>query len=335
MTKYQLPYGTEDLCPELHVTPGPPKRIRCFVKGCTQMLRPPTRRGGGDVCPDHGIRCHWSGTYSYADVRRNLIVDADLFATRVVGHPFKYESDRCNSENSEDALSWNVFRSLQKAGQLHKVARVISGIECSEEPVLYLWGLRTSNDSFEPWDLLMAARDRFERNLPVMRPLTEPDIALHLSGEYLILIEAKFTSPNPYYVDGPRQNAVSLTKSELLELYWDPSIKSLNREKAQAAPRVHYQLWRNLVFAEWMADFERNATPAYLASLTRHVQEDESCREFSTLLNPHRTAGFQHASWEQVIEEGCAEIPSLAALHKYSRSKTAKLRGAFQLKKIE
>jgi len=53
----------------------------------------------------------------------------------------------------------------------------------SEEPDLYLWGIRVSGDSFEPWDLLIAARKRFESNLPVVRPLTEPDIALLLRRE--------------------------------------------------------------------------------------------------------------------------------------------------------
>ena len=41
-----------------------------------------------------------------------------MFAERIVGHPFKYESHRLGAENSEDALSRNVFRSLQEAGCL-------------------------------------------------------------------------------------------------------------------------------------------------------------------------------------------------------------------------
>ncbi len=331
MTSPPLPYGINDLCPELCVTPGPPKRIRCFVKGCSHMLRPPTRRGGGDVCPDHGIRCHSSGTYSYADVRRNLIVDADLFATRVVGHPFKYESDRFGSENSEDALSWNVFRSLQREGQLHKVAQLTTGVVSAEEPILYLWGLRTSDDSFEPWDFLIAARERFEQNLPVKRPLTEPDIALHLPGEYLILIEAKFTSPNSYYVDGPRQNAVSLTKSELLDIYWDPCVRSLDREKARQAERVHYQLWRNLVFAEWMASQDSRMTSPYLVSLTRSGHEQGSCSQFRELADASSDDRFQHRSWEEVTVSCCSTAGVLDRLAAYCKAKTAHLKRAFYL----
>jgi hypothetical protein len=328
MTTEQLPYGRDDLDAEVHFELGPPKRIRCFIKGCQHLLRPPTRAGGGDVCPDHGIRCHSSGTYSYADVRRNLIVDAELFATRVIEHPFKHETHRFNQENSEDALSWNVFRSLQRAGSLNHVAQMLTGVQTDEEPTLYLWGLRLSDDTFEPWELLIAARERFESKLPVDRPLTEPDIALHLPGKYLILIEAKFTSPNSFYVEGPRQNLVSLTKSELLDIYWDDAINSLDRVKALTADRVHYQLWRNLIFAEWMASRDARTTKPYLASLTRVGYESESCAEFHNLLAADQKSRFRHVNWEQIAKQAIATQvnPNLVA---YLSKKTARLRPAF------
>ncbi len=205
---------------------------------------------------------------------------------------------------------------------------MITGLQTNEEPTLYLWGLRVSDDSFEPWDLLIAARERFESNLPVERPLTEPDIALHLPGKYLILIEAKFTSPNSFYVDGPRQNHVSLTKSELLDIYWDDAITALDRVKARTADRVHYQLWRNLIFAEWMASRDAMTTRPYLASLTRAGYEAESCGEFHNLLAADRKPSFRHFNWEQVAMQTVATEanPNLVA---YLSKKTARLRPAF------
>jgi hypothetical protein len=165
------------------------------------VLAVPTRDTKGEFCPEHGIRCHYSSsrpTFVYEDVRRGSIASADLFATRIVGHPFKYESHRLGAARSEDALSWNVFLSLQEADCLHLIARAITGDECSIEPFLYVWGICLTDNEFDPWPLLVNARRRFEANLPVDRRLTEPDIALHLPGRYLILIEAKFTSPNSY-----------------------------------------------------------------------------------------------------------------------------------------
>jgi len=323
-----MPYGYQDLCPEVHIEPGPPKRIRCFVHGCDQLLLPPTRGGVGEVCTDHHIRCHSSGTYSYDDVRRNLIVDADLFATRVVGHPQKYESSRLNQENSEDALTWNVFRSLQQARCLHKAANLITGLTITEEPQLYLWGLYLTGETFEQWDLLIAARQRFESNLPVKRPLTEPDIALYLPGQYLILIEAKFTSPNSFYANGPRKNDQSLTKAELIDIYWDQALTTLDRSQARQAERVHYQLWRNLVFAEWMACQDGRSTPAFLGSLTRRGHEDQSCGQFSLLLHEGFRNRFSHISWEGLLESCLDNAGSLATLAAYLRSKTASLHRA-------
>ncbi len=248
-----LPFGTLDLDPKPQVIAGPPRRVRCYVRGCTEMLRPPGGGYKGDVCPVHGIRCHYSTsgpTYSYADVRRNIIVAADLFATRIVGNPHKFESDRIDHEKSEDALTWNVFRTLQECSLLHLVAQWITGLDIQQEPRLYLWGLSVSDDTFGPWDLLIAARKRFESSLPVERPPTEPDIALYLPAYYLILIEAKFTSSNPFYVAGPRRDERSLTKNELLDIYHDLALHMLSVEKARRSERVHHQLWRNVVFAE-------------------------------------------------------------------------------------
>ncbi len=165
----------------------------------------PTRHEAGEVCPEHGIRCHYSfagTTYSYADPSNNAIASPDLLATRIIGHPFKYESHRLGSERSEDMLSWNVFRSLQEAGCLGQLARAITGDAYTAEPVLYLWGICLTDDAFRPSDLLIAARKRFESHLPVERPYTETDVMIHLPGRYLVLIEAKFTSPNTTYCAG-------------------------------------------------------------------------------------------------------------------------------------
>lgn len=248
-----MPFGTEDLDPVPHVVSASPRIVRCYVRGRRQELHTPTRHSHGDVCPDHGIRCHFSAnsaTYSYVDVRRNFVVDPELVAKRIIGHPFKHEAHRLGQEKSEDAVSFNVFRSLQRSGLLHAVANRITGLDIAAEPQLYLWGLACSDDSLEPWDLLIAARERFEKRRPVERPMTEPDIAPHLPGRYLILIEAKFTSPNGVYENSRRRTSACLTKEELLEIYWDrrPEIPDPVRAKEQS--RIYYQLWRNLIFAE-------------------------------------------------------------------------------------
>jgi hypothetical protein len=319
-----------DLNPTVHVDAGPPRRVRCYVQDCKEWLRPASKTPYyiGDICPAHGIRCHSSGTYSYVDARRNIIVAPDLFASRILENADKYDTKHMGNEKSEDALTWNVFRTLQECSVLHVVAQLITGQEVSAEPYLYLWGLSISDETFKPWDLLLAARERFESNLPVERPKTEPDIALYLPGHYLILIEAKFTSPNPFYTDGPRRDTKSLTKNELLDIYQDAALQILDVQNARQAERVYYQLWRNMIFAEWMALAEGCGTSAYHANLTRAGNEDESCEHFRGLINLEFAGRFVHLSWEEIYLRS-TDSPELSRLRGYIEAKTAGLLQSF------
>lgn len=112
-----IPDGTRDLDPLVQTQVGPPRRVRCYHRGCERWLRPPTRHFLGDLCPEHLIRCHGStggATYSYDDVRRNITAGADLLAERIIGHPFKYDSDRLGYEKSEDASVGTSFALFRK-----------------------------------------------------------------------------------------------------------------------------------------------------------------------------------------------------------------------------
>jgi hypothetical protein len=330
-----LPFGLLDLDNAIATEPGPPLRVRCYVRDCPHWLRPPSRGFKGDVCPDHGIRCHLSGgaaTYTYARSERNLIVARKLFKGKLRRNPHKFESWRFGFENSEDAVTWNVFRSLQEAHCLHEVARYITGLDLRDEPTLYLWGLRMSDNSLELWDLLQAARDHFETNrLPVKRPATEPDIGLHLPHRYLILIEAKLGSANSCYADGPRKNNQSLTKDELLDLYQHPQLQILDVEKARAAARVWYQLWRNLQFAAYMAMLEGPRTLAFHANLVRAGYEHESTQEFGQLIRADYQDRFTRITWENLYVLAGLRWRRLGRLQEYMLLKTVRLAPAFHL----
>ncbi len=327
-----MPYGIGQLDLNVVSTKDCPKRVRCFVRGCDRFLV--VGRGStGDVCPRHGIRCFHSSsgsTYAYHDMRRNIIASPDTLRKRVIGHPFKYESHRLGLERSEDALSWNVFRSLQEAKVLHRLAALITGDAIKVEPFLYLWGLCLTNDDFDPWNLLIAARKQFESDLPVVRPFTEPDVALYLPGRYLVLIEAKFTSSNTFYQAGPRKDASSLTLDELRTIYSDDSLRILDRKKASVATRIYQQLWRNTVFAEWMAAVDHPRTGAWHVNLVRRGYDQQSAAEFQQLVTPPYRDHFQQITWEQIYEL-YADEESLGQMKRYLENKTAGLKPAFRL----
>jgi hypothetical protein len=329
-----LPYGLHELDEVVVSDPGPPRVVQCYIRSCEELLRPPCRGFRGDACKAHGIYCHLSGsnrTFTYRDFRRNLIVSPELFARKVRGNPHKVESHRFGYLNSEDAVSWNCFRSLQDAGVLHLIAQWVTGEPVTKEPFLWLWGLSSSDDRFRPWPLLTAARQRFEiGRLPVTRPLSEPDISLLIPGELLLIIEAKLLSPNPVvYRDQPRKTPQSLTLEELINLYHDPALRIPDCDKLRSAERAWSQLHRYLILAEWMAQRDSPHTRAYLANLVRAGQEHESTSDFRQFLRPEYADRFARLTWEAIFTLSGQYWRRLTRLHEYMLTKPVAVGGHF------
>lgn len=321
-----LPYGINDVD---HVKPARNStHVECYVRGCENVLEMPRRGFEGTVCQDHGIRCHKSSTYSYADASRNVITDHWEFSNKLLKHPFKFESHRLGLEKSEDTLSWNVFKTIHSHGLLKEFTEHLVGQSFSVEPQLFLWGINM--ETYEAWDILIAARNRFEFNLPVKRPLTEPDIAIYVPGQIVILIEAKFTSANPVYKRGPRANSQSLTLNELIEIYQDPGLRTLDLVIANDSPQIHYQLWRNMIFAEWMAGLDGNQVEHLVVNLVCDLSENHVVQQFRQLINPAKEKTFMRFTWE-AIHYWTRQHPKLTTLSKYIEQKTAGLRPAFNL----
>jgi hypothetical protein len=147
----------------------------------------------------------------------------------------------------------------------------------------------------------------------------------------LILIEAKFTSPNTTYERGPRKDAQSLTLDELLEIYHDPSLQILNYGKASTAAQVHYQLWRNMTFSEWMAREDHFKTKAFHVNLVREGFEKASAAEFHRLVNPDFGDRFRRLTWESIHRLFSGDS-ALETMCRYLETKTAGLVRAFRLK---
>lgn len=328
------PYGLHDLVTSVEHDPGPPPRVRCYVLGCEHWVRPPAKGFKGEPCPDHGVFCHHSSggvTLSYRDPRRNLLTDQALFMRRVRGNPHKVESHRFGLLNSEDACSWGIFRSLQNAGLLHVLAGAITGTTPTKEPLLWLWGLSSHDDRFEPWPLLHQARLRFEIDkLPVNRPLSEMDIALHVPGELLLVIEAKVLAPNPSAAWGaPRATPQSLTAEEVLHLYDGPEIRLIDRERVQAAGRLHTQLYRYLILADFMSSCDGPGTKPFLANLVRHGHEHDAAHAMFETLKPEFKDRFARITWEQIYHLTAPYWPLVSDLRQYMLSKPVGTRHGF------
>lgn len=329
---YDMPYGLQEVNP---VLVSKEDKIRCCVAACEHFLMPPRRGQAGEVCPDHGVYTHRSGTYTYPkqEAEKNIIEDRPLF-NKLNNHPFKFES-RCQNECSEDAVSYNVMASYKKAGLLHELVHTITGQEVQEKDVkLYLWGIDT--DSQKPWEMLIAARNRFERGLPQGRPFSEPDIMLR-TPDHFIIVEAKLTSPNSYVAPGEnRKSPISLTHEEVLTRYDTSDLffrrSTLNLEQAKTRP-FPQQLLRYWQLGEWMR-FMADVPQFWLVNLTRMCHEVQSQDDFRALLHPNDRERFQVLSWEQIYHMTMPHRHQLSRLRTYLENKTVGLRQCFALGRV-
>mgnify|MGYP000147372820 CR=1 FL=1 len=83
-----------------------------------------------------------------------------------------------------------------------------------------------------------------------MRRDIASDISFHspLKPWKTDLMEGMLFQERRYQRRSIKQNL--LTLDELLDIYWDGELNLLNHDEANGQNRVHYQLWRNTVFAE-------------------------------------------------------------------------------------
>ncbi len=214
--------------------------------------------------------------------------------------------------------------------QLHLIARYITGRDIHTEPTLYLWGLKQTDDLFPPWDLLIAARERFEvGKISQDRPFSEPDGALVIPGNVLIIVESKFTSPNTFITDGPRKTAQSLTKDEVLTIYQDETNHIIDPAKARATPVLMAQLYRYAILGQFMASLAGPGTEFYLCNLTRAFHENQSFEAFARLVRPEYQHRVCHLRWEDLFILAGLAGGRLRRLQEYLLKKTANLKPAF------
>src|SRR5947208_796525 len=117
---------------------------------------------------------------------------------------------------------------------------------------LYLWGIRISDDAPRVMDRLIEVRKVLESGPGIP---TEPDIILRAPGRAIVLIEAKFGSPNGT-MSGQEERFGDVW--EFLDRY--PGVEGkgdpLNRDAIlDLEPKgVYQQLVRNVIFAQWLGD---------------------------------------------------------------------------------
>jgi hypothetical protein len=151
----------------------------CPVRGCNATLQSTASGKKFPLrCPVHEIKIH-TKTFGYCDALRNIRFEVEFFQRNIRDNPSKAETHRLGYENSEDALTWNVFARLARTDGLTELASHLAQLELKSRPTLYLWGLPIDLDASEcpaTSPALIHARSQFERGIHKM--LTEPDVML-------------------------------------------------------------------------------------------------------------------------------------------------------------
>ena len=186
-----------------------------------------------------------SGVKVYDDWRDNIVVDPDApplawkagrdsfgANTSVPNHP------RLASEDSEDALSWNVFRTLERTGHLDVVARALGLEEEDEFQGLYWY---RPWDSAEPLPQIRAALKRAE---PWRGYHTEADVILK-GQRHLVMVECKLGKPGARVHTWERGS-----KGRIPPSYEEP-LRAVLVDVQHWETTMHhfYQLLRHLVLA--------------------------------------------------------------------------------------
>ena len=294
--------------------------LRCCIRDCKELL-PKRHRGQKPCfCPKHGISMSTKPTYIYRDTERNFIVGKDI-PTRIA----KVEKWRLGFETSEDALSWNVFVSLYALNGLAEAFEALTGTIPVGEPELYLWGNRIDAEC-TPWLNLHEVRKNLERDMTIP---TEPDIILRVPGQAIVLIEAKFSSPNSSMA---KKKGRFGSVTEFLKRYRckEGATDPLNRKwiSEQEDNRVLEQLCRNVIFAHWLAS-EREQ-PFVINLVTRKATNDEQL--FHQHLAANDVVQFHVRYWEDLYGLSVIRGEKASVLRSYLKNKTLNLKPAFDLK---
>ena len=277
-------FGIKEMKKKIEITE---KTVECPVKGCTvkvERQRHKFQRKSQFKCPLHSIYISPS-TFEYDHEIDNILWhDAEDLALLNATKKVKRES-RIARDNSEDALTFNVFRFLEKTNQVGLLLSSLTKSQIKDPEIIY-WSYSRKDDG--TWTGLSKARKEFgERN----RGGSEPDLIIVTENE-LFFIEAKLTSTNKT----PGHN-----KNKDNYLYggngWFNRVFRSDFETV-AIKEKKYELMRLWLLGTWLAD--QLGRTFYLVNLVLSEREKhiEQLMRSHFFMNDH--IYFNRLTWEDI-----------------------------------
>ncbi|MBE9515085.1 MAG: hypothetical protein IMY79_02985 [Chloroflexi bacterium] len=280
---------------------------------------------------EEGMIYSRGGVPVWEDYRRNIIVDAEnpiltwkaekdkyspsLFPPEVQQR-FPQLIPRIGSLHSEDALSWNLFRSLHQAGKLHLVAGLLSpGMEVS---MLYCWG-HSVDESSERIDVtVQEALNEIEPwGRDGRRQQTETDVTLRGPSD-LVMVECKLGMPGKPVKAWSRSSPGM--RGDYLKFLDRFGVRLFNDSfDFESGGNRFYQLFRNYLLGaalsqRWGVRFWLlavvNSRNTNLGGVSHETEFGRFCRK---LINPENAAII---TWQE-LREAIQKEPQLNQLQSY------------------
>lgn len=281
--------GTEDLKEKIEITET---TVECPVRSlgncCDQKVKRQRhffKKSEEFKCPRHNI---WisASTFEYEKDEDNLLWkdEPDLALLRKIGG-VKRES-RMARDNSEDAVTWNVFRFLEKNNLVEGFLRDVIGVEAGNAEIIY-WSY--SQREKKGLALLDMAREEFGEEI---RRGSEPDLILR-AEKTLSFIEAKLNSGNktlPNDKDKPKRYETGGNG-------WFKKVFTSGYRTA-AITEKKYELMRFWLLGTWMA--EQTGLDFCLINLVKEGKEEDIEKLFKKHILETPRRKFIRLTWESI-----------------------------------
>lgn len=279
--------GAEELKEKIEITET---TVECPVKGCSEKVerqRVFFYKQNKFKCPKHNIFISPS-TFEYSCELDNLLWKEmpDLELLKKIRR-VKRES-RMARDNSEDAVSWNVFRFLERNNLIEGFQSLIIGTALKSPDVIYWSYSQKENTS---WSELNKARKEFGEEI---KRSSEPDIIIKTDNA-LFFIEAKLTAGNET-VPSNRNNS---KKYEIGGDNWFSEVFKSDY-KTIAIFEKKYELLRFWLLGTWIAKLHN--LDFYLINLVLSEQEVDIETIFKRHIKENQRRKFLRVTWESTYQ---------------------------------
>jgi hypothetical protein len=280
--------GVEELKKKIEITNT---TVECPVKGCKEKVER-QRKGSykkktSFKCPIHKIIISPS-TFEYSSESDNLLWKESSDKELLEKVKERKRESRISHDNSEDAVSWNVFRFLERNDLIEEILDAVTGTALESAEVMY-WSYSQKEDT--RWSALSEARKEFGEKT---EEGTEPDIIIKTDGA-LFFIEAKFTSGNETIPH-------DLNDSKKYETGGDNWFsKVFNSDfKTVALAEKKYELLRLWLIGTWIA--HQQDLDFYLVNLVLSKREASIETVLKRHINENPRRKFLRVTWETIYE---------------------------------